>query len=46
MGNAEIAKALHISPSTARNHISNILLKLHVDNRVQAAVMAVRGGMV
>ena len=46
MGSAEIAKTLHISQSTARNHTSNILLKLQVDERVQAAVVAVREGMV
>lgn len=46
MGNAEIAKTLYISESTARNHVSNILLKLHLDTRVQAAVVAVREGMV
>jgi DNA-binding NarL/FixJ family response regulator len=40
--NHEIAEALYISPSTVRNHVANILAKLHVDNRVQAAVRAVR----
>ena len=44
--NHEIAEALVISPSTVRNHISSILLKLQVDNRVQAAVRAVRDGLV
>jgi NarL family two-component system response regulator LiaR len=44
--NAEIAQALFISPSTVRNHISSILMKLHVENRVQAAVRAVRDRMV
>jgi DNA-binding NarL/FixJ family response regulator len=43
--NAEIGEALFISPSTVRNHISSILLKLHVENRVQAAVRAVRDRM-
>jgi len=38
----EIAEALYISPSTVRNHVANILAKLHVDNRVQAGVRAVR----
>lgn len=41
-GNAEIGELLFISPSTVRNHISSILMKLHVENRVQAAVRAVR----
>jgi DNA-binding NarL/FixJ family response regulator len=40
--NAEIAQALFISPSTVKNHVSSILDKLDVDNRVQAAVRAVR----
>ena len=43
--NAEIAESLFISPSTVRNHISSILMKLHVENRVQAAVRAVRERM-
>ena len=41
--NAEIAKALFISQNTVKNHVSAILCKLEVDNRVQAAVRAVRG---
>jgi DNA-binding NarL/FixJ family response regulator len=41
--NTEIAEALVVSQSTVRNHISGILMKLHVENRVQAAVRAVRG---
>jgi DNA-binding NarL/FixJ family response regulator len=44
--NQEIAEALMISPSTVRHHISNILIKLQVENRVQAAVRAVRGRIV
>jgi DNA-binding NarL/FixJ family response regulator len=44
--NAEIAEALHISPKTVKNHISNILMKLQIDNRIQAAVYAVRSGIV
>jgi DNA-binding NarL/FixJ family response regulator len=43
--NAEIGEALFISNSTVRNHISSILMKLHVSNRVQAAVRAVRDRM-
>jgi DNA-binding NarL/FixJ family response regulator len=43
--NAEIGDALFISHSTVRNHISSILMKMHVDNRVQAAVRAVRDRM-
>src|SRR3954447_8460018 len=35
--NALIAAELHISPKTVKNHISNILMKLQIDNRIQAA---------
>jgi DNA-binding NarL/FixJ family response regulator len=35
-----------ISPSTVHNHISSILMKLQVENRVQAAVRAVRNNLV
>jgi DNA-binding NarL/FixJ family response regulator len=44
--NAEIARDLHISPKTVKNHISNILMKLQIENRIQAAVYAVRRGLV
>jgi DNA-binding NarL/FixJ family response regulator len=44
--NADIAGQLHISPKTVKNHISNILMKLQIDNRIQAAVYAVRSGIV
>ena len=44
--NAEIARELHISPKTVKNHISNILMKLQIENRIQAAVYAVRSGLV
>jgi DNA-binding NarL/FixJ family response regulator len=45
MENAEIAAELNISPRTAKNHVSNILAKLGLPSRVQAAVYAVRQGM-
>jgi NarL family two-component system response regulator LiaR len=45
MENAEIADALNISPRTAKNHVSNILAKLGLPSRVQAAVYAVRQGV-
>jgi len=44
--NAQIARELYISPKTVKNHISNILMKLQIDNRIQAAVYAVRSGIV
>jgi DNA-binding NarL/FixJ family response regulator len=43
--NAAIAADLHISPKTVKNHISNILMKLQIENRIQAAVYAVRSGI-
>jgi len=43
--NAEIAAELHISPRTAKNHLSNVLAKLGMSNRVQAAIYAVRHGL-
>jgi DNA-binding NarL/FixJ family response regulator len=44
--NAEIAGELQISPATAKSHVSRILAKLSAQNRVQAAVYAVRAGLV
>jgi DNA-binding NarL/FixJ family response regulator len=44
--NSMIAGELHISPKTVKNHISNILMKLQIENRIQAAVFAVRSGIV
>jgi DNA-binding NarL/FixJ family response regulator len=44
--NHEIAEILVISLGTVRTHISSILMKLHVENRVQAAVRAVRNHLV
>ena len=44
--NAMIARDLHISPKTVKNHISNIRMKLQIENRIQAAVYAVRSGIV
>jgi DNA-binding NarL/FixJ family response regulator len=46
MDNAAIADVLFISPPTVKNHISNILAKLQMENRIQAAVYAVRSGLV
>lgn len=44
--NTAIARELFISPHTVKNHISSILLKLQVANRIQAAVRAVRDELV
>jgi DNA-binding NarL/FixJ family response regulator len=44
--NGEIASALVISENTVKIHVRNILEKLHLQNRIQAAVYAVRQGLV
>jgi DNA-binding NarL/FixJ family response regulator len=44
--NREIAQTLFISPKTATVHVSNILAKLGVRSRVEAATMAHRLGVV
>jgi DNA-binding NarL/FixJ family response regulator len=44
--NPGIARTLHLSQHTVKNHVSTILVKLQVENRIQAAVRAVRGGLV
>lgn len=43
--NKEIAAALGISPSTVKSHLQNIMDKLHLENRVQAAAFALREGL-
>ena len=45
-GNKQIARALHISEKTVRNHISNIYKKLHIYDRTQAVLYAIREGLV
>ncbi len=44
--NKEIADRLHIAEGTVKNHVSNILGKLQVQNRTQAADLARRRGLV
>ena len=46
LDNSQIAQALFLSQHTVKNHVSSILVKLQVENRIQAAVRAVRGGLV
>jgi two-component system nitrate/nitrite response regulator NarL len=44
--NSAIAQELFISPKTVKNHVASILSKLEIENRIQAAVVAVRQGLV
>lgn len=44
--NKEIASVLCVSENTVKNHLKNILAKLHLQNRVQAAAFALREGIV
>jgi DNA-binding NarL/FixJ family response regulator len=46
LGNAEIAQRLFLSEGTVRNYVSAILAKLEVSDRTQAAVLALRHGLV
>ena len=46
LSNAEISKRLFISEKTTKSHVSNILSKLHLADRTQAAVYAWREGVV
>jgi NarL family two-component system response regulator LiaR len=42
LGNSEIAQKLFVSKSTVKKHVSSVLIKLNVNNRAEAAVLAVR----
>lgn len=44
--NPEIAAELYLSPNTVKTHVRGIMNKLAVDDRVQAAVVALRSGLV
>ncbi|MCM3736651.1 response regulator transcription factor [Bacillus cytotoxicus] len=44
--NKEIAVELHITEQTVKTHVSNVLAKLHVEDRTQAALYAVKHGVV
>jgi NarL family two-component system response regulator LiaR len=46
LSNQDIARKLHISDPTVRSHVSNIMSKLHLATRIQAALYALREGLV
>ena len=46
LSNKRIASALHLSEGTVKGYVSSILSKLQVDDRTQAALLAVREGLV
>ncbi|MHC5938405.1 response regulator [Nostoc sp.] len=46
LSNPEIAEKLYLSPNTIKTHVRGIMNKLAVDDRVQAAVVALRSGLV
>ena len=44
-GNQDVARRLHLSPKTVRNHVANILAKLEVPDRAQAIAIAREAGL-
>lgn len=46
LSNADIAKELFLSEGTVRNYVSSLFIKLGVSDRTQAAVIALRHGLV
>ncbi len=46
LSNADIAARLYLSEGTVRNYVSAIFAKLEVSDRTQAAVLAIRYGVI
>jgi DNA-binding NarL/FixJ family response regulator len=46
MSNLEISRKLFVSEATTKTHVSNILAKLHIADRVQAVIVAYESGLV
>ena len=44
--NCDIARSLSVVEGTVKGHVSRIVSKLHVDDRTQAMVMAIKRGLV
>ncbi|AVT36420.1 response regulator transcription factor [Plantactinospora sp. BB1] len=44
--NSDIGRRLHLSEATVKSHVSRLLAKLQLSNRVQAAILAHRAGLV
>jgi DNA-binding NarL/FixJ family response regulator len=46
LNNKDIAESLSISLFTVKNHVSNVIQKLAVDDRTQAAILALKKGLI
>lgn len=46
LANSEIGRRLHLSEATVKSHVSRVLAKLQLTNRVQAAILAHHAGLI